>query len=428
MNWLAALGVGLCSAPLTGVICGTAALLCADWTRIPQREGAAGFFVVGMALLGAFLGLVLGIGFARGWFVASPGFLKAFGLTLATCTAGSALITGLVWLAADLKPKIDGRELELAFELRYPVDAPPDSAEALARSHVTFVRLSDGDSRGRGELSSDAAREDDGRRIVPGTLEIDTSAAKKLLNIRLGDERNLLFTLDFGAKPKTKDFEWSGWIDAAYELGQQPPPSDRRFAVRYRVRLVEPPPPAPTSEEVQAAADAQQEAELRALGPDAPLAQWLVYTRYGVPQLRIDATVSAMRARPTFAADMAHEMLAGEYESSRDALRALEHMHPPPTELAAAVAQVGAEIAQALHDPSPQYADISTRFSAWMVATRALQGTAGVDFVPQLEAIIEPARTHQHNHVVRIDVVRVASYYLQQWGGIEPLPTDPPPR
>ena len=327
MNWLAALGVGLSSAPLTGVICGTAAVLCADWMRVPQREGAAGFFAFGMALVGAFLGFVLGIGFARGWFVASPGFFKAFGLTLATCTAGSAVISGLVWLTADLKPKIDGRELDLAFELRYPAGSAPDAAETLAQSRVTFVRLSDGESRGNGQLSSDTAREEGGRHIVPGTLAIDTSAARKLLNIRLDDRRNLLFALHFGSKPKPKDFAWSDWIDAAYELGQQPPPAEHRFAVRYLVRLIEPPPPAPTREEVEAAADAQQEAELRALAPDAPLAQWLVYTRYGVPQSRIDVAVAAIRARPTFAADMTHEILEGEYESSRTALRAMIRAH-----------------------------------------------------------------------------------------------------
>ncbi len=65
MNWLAALGVGVCSAPLTGLIIGTVAGLSADWLRMSTREGAAGFFIAGMALLGAFVGFVLGIGVAR---------------------------------------------------------------------------------------------------------------------------------------------------------------------------------------------------------------------------------------------------------------------------------------------------------------------------------------------------------------------------
>ena len=208
--------------------------------------------------------------------------------------------------------------------------------------------------------------------------------------------------------------------------------------MRYQVRKIEPPPRPPTREQKEAAEDAAQEAAMRALAPDAPLSQWLVYTRYGVPQARIDAAVAIIRARPGFKDEMAHEMLAGELESSRNALRALPHFQPPPTELADAVKAVAHEIAQATRalDPGPvpleqQYshgADIATRFSAWMEAARALQGKDGVDFVPQLQEIIEPARKHAQNHMMRIDVVRVASYYLQQWGGIAPLPTDPPPR
>jgi hypothetical protein len=99
---------------------------------------------------------------------------------------------------------------------------------------------------------------------------------------------------------------------------------------------------------------------------------------------------------------------------------------------------VGSQIAQALRDLEKESADnegyndrvasISTRFSAWMVATRALQKPDVADFVPPLQEIIEPARRLDTVHAIRMDVVRVASFYLNQWGGIAPLPTDPPPR
>jgi hypothetical protein len=147
--------------------------------------------------------------------------------------------------------------------------------------------------------------------------------------------------------------------------------------------------------------------------------------------------VSAIRARPQFVTEMATLMSSGEPQASQDALRSLPHMQPPPTELGPAVAAVGSGIAKSLRelkdDPAadPSYtnaANISLQFSAWMEATRALQGKDGFDFVPQLKEIIEPARKHDQSHVLRIDVVRVASYYLKQWGNIEPLPTDPPPR
>lgn len=441
MNWLASIGVGIVSAPLAGLICGTAAVVCAEWARIPQREGAAGFFAVGMALLGAILGLILGIVFARGamstMFGTEPTFAKALGLALGTLTAVSLVISAFVWLTADLPPKVDGRRVEIAIELRCPPGTPVPTTEDTT-AYATFVRLSDGDQRGYATLETGKAREESGRFIVPATLPIDTSAARKLLRVRLSQDRLLHFALGFGSKPRRRDFEWSTWIDAGWDVNEPKPPPEQTYSLRYQVRTIEPPPPAPTREQQEAEDDARQEAAMRALAPDAPLAQWLVYTRYGVPQARIEAAAAIIRSRPNFKTEMEHEMLDGDYDASRDALRAVPHFQPPPTELADGLRAVAREIAQAARDfdsaappPEQRYShggDISTRFSAWMEAARALQGKDGLDFVPQLQEIIEPAREHDQSHTMRIDVVRVASYYLQQWGGIAPLPTDPPPR
>lgn len=436
MNWLAALGVGICSAPLTGLIVGTAAGLCADWLRMSNREGAIGYFAFAMALLGALVGLLLGIGFARGWFGISAGFGKALGLTVGLVLALSLLVCGVSWLVADRNPKIDGKEVDLAVELRYPAGIASDSEHG---GYVTFVRLSNGSSLGYAQLDFPNAHEVEGRTVVPAKFRLMTSVKRKLLNIYLSPERNLLFALDFEAKPGRKDFEWSRWIDAAHPVGQPAPSPEKAFAVRYRVSFAEPPPRRLTREEQEAAEDAENEAKMRALAPDAPLEEWLVFTRYGVPEARIAHAVAAIRARPHFASEMAALMSSSDAEGkpSQDALRSLQHMQPPPTELAPAVAAVGSGIAESLrelkNDPvaDPSYtnaANISSRFSAWMEAARALQGKDGIDFVPQLQEIIEPARKHPDSHALRIDVVRVASYYLKQWGNIEPLPTDPPPR
>jgi hypothetical protein len=434
MNWLAALGVGLCSAPLTGLIVGTAAGLGADWMRMSTREGAAAYFMAALAILGAFVGFLLGIGIARGWFGVGGGFGKSLVFTVGSVLALSLVVTGVVWLVADSNPKIDGKELDLAVELRCPVDTAPVTAD---RSYVTFIRLSGGSSLGSSQLDVAHAQEIDGRQVVPAKFLLTTSVKRKLLNIYLSPERNLLFALDFDSKPGLEDFEWSRWIDAASPVGEQAPPAGKTFSVRYRVSFVEPPPPTPTHEEQQAAAEAEVEAQMQALAPGAPLESWLVYTRYGVPEARVARAVAAIRARPQLVSEMATLMSSDDAQGSQDAMRSLEHMQPPPTELGPAVAAVGSSIAKSLReledDPvaDPSYANaalISPRFSAWMVATRALQGKEGIDFVPQLQEIIEPARKHDKSHVLRMDVVRVASYYLQQWGGIEPLPTDPPPR
>jgi hypothetical protein len=306
MKWLVSIFVGLCAAPLAAIIVGTAADFWAAWLRMPSRDGAPGYWVVMMALLAAVVAATLGISIARGWLLATPNFWNALGATLGFTVAVTFAITGLVWLAADLPPKVDGA-----------------------------------------------------------------------------------------------------------------------------------PAPTLTREQQEADADAQQQAALLSLAADAPLAEWLVFTRYGVPQPRIDAAIATIRARPNYAADMTHEMLEGKYESSRDALRAVEHISPPPTELADGIVAVGKEIAQSLRNLEKEsggsdaynerVAAISTRFSAWMVATRALQDSKVADFVPQLQEIIEPARRLDQAHVIRVDVVRVASFYLEKWAGIVPLPTDPPP-
>jgi hypothetical protein len=307
MKWLVSILVGLCAAPLAAIIVGTAADFWAGWLRMPSRDGAPGYWVVMMALLAAVVAAILGISLARGWLLATPNFWSALGTTLGFTLAATLVITGFVWLAADLPPRIDGA-----------------------------------------------------------------------------------------------------------------------------------PAPTLTREQQEADADTQQQAALLALTPDASLARWLVFTRYGVPQPRIDAAIAAIRARPNYAAEMTREMLEGEYESSRDALRAIEHISPPPAELAEAIAAVGKEIAQSLQDLetasggsdayNERVAAISTRFSAWMVATRALQEAKVADFVPQLQEIIEPARRLDQAHAIRIDVVRVASFYLEKWAGIAPLVDDPLPR
>jgi len=101
------------------------------------------------------------------------------------------------------------------------------------------------------------------------------------------------------------------------------------------------------------------------------------------------------------------------------------------------VAEVGRQIAGAIRavngrtiEEDPSYegaAAVGVQFSAWMVAVRALQGRDEVDLTPELGAILELARVRQDSYVMRQDVVRVASYYMQQWAGVVPLPTDPKP-
>jgi hypothetical protein len=429
MNWLASILVGFCAAILTAIITGTAADGWAKWLHVSTREGAAGYWVVMMALLGAVIALVFGISVARGWLLSSPNFLAALGTTLGVVVVVTFLITAIIWVMTDHAPRVDGNPIEIQAELRFPPGTDVEAARQ-ANAYATIARDAEGDTSGYAHIDFKSAADIDGRVVLPITLELQTSAGKKHFNVVLTDGPSLFFPLRFGKEPEARDFEWSDWLAPARGEGA--------YALRYRARIIPPPPPPLTSEQQEALAVAQKEAELRALTPEAPLAQWLVFTRYGTPQPLIDTAIAAIRKRPDYVAAMTHEMLDGEHDASRDALRAIEHMQPPPAELTAGIAEVGRRIAQSLRElereapDTDEYnthvADISTRFSAWMVATRALQEPEAADFTPQLQQILEPARRLDKAYAIRVDVVRVASFYLQKWAGIAPLPTDPPPR
>ena len=48
--------------------------------------------------------------------------------------------------------------------------------------------------------------------------------------------------------------------------------------------------------------------------------------------------------------------------------------------------------------------------------------------MPQLQEIATLARQCPDDYSIRMTVLRVASFYLDKWAGIAPLPDDPPPR
>ena len=95
-------------------------------------------------------------------------------------------------------------------------------------------------------------------------------------------------------------------------------------------------------------------------------------------------------------------------------------------QIAAAIRAVNATTTE--QDPGyERAAAVAIQFSAWMIAVRALQSKDGIDLTPELGTILELARVREDSYVMRQDVVRVASYYMQQWAGVAPLPTDPKP-
>jgi len=243
MSWPASLLLAVLSGAL-GMVCGGFIMnACVAWYRISRFEGKAGFAIVGVALLGGIAGFLIGLIAAR--MVAAggnPGVLKGLLYGCGAVLTISLFSLLVCRLGADLEPTLDGHSLELAIEIRCPESFSPQEKPHVVKA-TAEVYLPKGRRLPSGELSIDQARKEESRWIIPGNLPLTTSSSNKILSVALGDE-NLLFSLPLRANPNRLDLEWSQWVDSGWAVGTQRPQPGERFSMRYRIRLVEPSPPA----------------------------------------------------------------------------------------------------------------------------------------------------------------------------------------
>jgi hypothetical protein len=438
VNWLLSIFIGLLSAAVGCLGAGLVAAKCVRWYRVSDFEGKAGYYVVFLALAGAFAGFLLGVICARSFPVSqAPGFWQALGIALGS-TAALALIAGAIArLAADLAPEMDGHALELAIEVRGPkgftVPAETDEYGAFAT-----VRLLRGRQMPQGVLRLDEARQVDDRWVVAATVPLTTSSSRKFLRAYFNKDNDALFLLPLRSSPRKSDLEWSPWVESGWDVGAPEPPPEGTFALRYRVQLVQPPPPGPTAADERAQEAAREQAAFEAMPPDAPIADWFPYTRTGAPDSRRAVAIGHITAKADYVAELSALMLSEQPRTAAEALYLIEHLPEPPAELVTAVAEAGRDLADRIrrvnastaeeHARDLAAADVAVRFISWMAAVRTLRAKSGGDFTPELRTILELSRVRDDCMVMRRDVLRVASYYMHQWAGLEPLPTDPRPR
>lgn len=216
--------LSILSALLTGlagmVAAGFVANACVTWYHIPSFEGASGYFVIGIALLGFLAGCLIGIITARMVAAkAQPGFLKALGRSLGVVAGLTLLGGGAARLLADVPPTIDGEELLLAVEVRWPegqVERPTSGpGEALLTLHslpwyANTVRASES-----GPLWMRDAHLVDGRWVVPGAVSVFTGRGRRMLEVSTNDDDPAAsegFQVPLAGRPGPRDMEWSEWL------------------------------------------------------------------------------------------------------------------------------------------------------------------------------------------------------------------------
>lgn len=431
MSWLISLLVALLSG-ITGLfVSGFIANACVSWYHIPNREGGAGYYVVFMAIGGGIAGLILGLIVARlmaGQF--GPGFGRELGGAIGVILVIAGIVALLARVFADVPPEIDGRDLTLEVEFRFP-EAPPAEEAPTSRGKWDFrlASLSGNTQRTfrHGEVHHESARVEGGRWIVPAEVPVFTSRGKRVILLQRDAEAPNGFSVPLPARPGREFLEWSDWLPAGVT---------DKLSFRFRVRKSVPPPPPKSQADYQAEEEARKEAEFLAIPADGPVEAFFPYLDYEQPQT--GRALELVAARPDLVKELGQLAIGDDAELAGQTLRVIEKLPEPTTEFIVPVEAAGRDIAARLRqviatkpEEDPGYlgaAGISIRFNGWMSATRKLRETSGGDFTPELQAILELSRERPDSVALRRDVCRVASYYLHQWAGIAPLPTDPPPR
>jgi hypothetical protein len=432
MGWLLSLVVAFITAVAGCLGAGFLADVCVGWYRITGREGASGYFVIFMGLLGLVAGFVVGLVCARVVAAgAQPGFLKGLGLALAVAAGILAVIAALAWLGAEFPPRLEGRLLAVEVEVRLPPgrERPVAREEQIYSWHVTITADSAGRRQSLEPLRTQDAAQVDGRWILPTTVDLETTDPGKSLGVKLGGEtQTQYFRMTLAGHPTRRDFEWSGWLTQATWGDLSPVPAAEACEVRYRVQFRPEPvptPPPPSREDQEAQAARLENEAFAALDERSSFDAWLAFTHYSKPRDRRGAAAQALARRPDFVPELSRRIRSQDREQADLALRSVALLKAPPEGLAPAVEEVGREIAQQIRqvnatsaeaDPSYELAgQVEVRFAGWSEAARTLHGRPGVDLRPVMKQILELARVRSESLALQ-DVVRVSGHYVEEWG------------
>ncbi|HEX5011068.1 MAG TPA: hypothetical protein VFY71_11775 [Planctomycetota bacterium] len=439
MSWPLSIVIALLSGALGLLASGFVMAGCVSWYRISSFEGKSGYAMGAVALLGGLLGTILGLVTSRLLTGEGlPGFLKGVGVAWGLELAIAATAAAIAWSLADIPPRIDGKELMLEVEVKLPVDVTQSPAQGQGESSLSLGSVVNHRQRAseRGELRPADARLDCGRWVVPGSVHVFTMRGLRSLDIQLNGEPSFGFIIDLPARPGREFVAWSEW--APRPPAPNPPWPDTKPCYRFRVAPIEPPPPGPTDEQIAAQKADVEQAKFDAMEAGAPIAEWLPWTRYGVAEERKAQALTHIYWRGNLAEEMQALMTSKDADTAAEALRLVEQLPEDPACLVPPVTVVGRDIAARIRrvNETPVAADpgdlgaaeVSVRFSAWMAAMRTLREKCGGDFTPELREILELSRVRSDSQVMRGDVLRVASFWMHEWTGLEPLPTDPPPR
>jgi hypothetical protein len=208
--------------------------------HVPEMEGQRGMTIFFLCVpLGILAGLVIGIVSAivvRRQGLA--GFLVAQGWSLLIVCSVAGLLAGVPYLLSDKPPTIDGKHLELQFELRAPATFNiPDQPDGYS---IQASLYTDNRQNQYAFIDWNGITKDAEHATVPGHVPLLTHSKTRSLLASIGNEpvASQFIELRIPAAPRKDDETWSDWIFATQRADLSPVSEPERMALRYRVRPV----------------------------------------------------------------------------------------------------------------------------------------------------------------------------------------------
>ena len=206
--------------------------------HVSDFEGGRGMLIFfALAPLGFVVGLIIGLIVAllsRG--IGFGGFAKAQGIALGITIGLAAIVSGILYLAADHPPTLDGKSLALEFEVKIPPTLKLPPQPGTQNLHASLY-ANDRDNR-YAQLDYDKIATRDGYIVVPGKTSLLSQTFNRDLLVSIESEggASQFIKLKLRAKPTKEDEEWSDWMTATERADLSSVPEGERIAVRYRVQ------------------------------------------------------------------------------------------------------------------------------------------------------------------------------------------------
>jgi hypothetical protein len=209
--------------------------------HMSNMEGGRGMFVVFVcAPLGILVGLLIGIiSSILIWREGLAGFLVAQGWSLLIVCGVAGLLAGVPYLLSDKPPRIDGKRLELQFELRAPATFKiPDQPDGYS---IRVCLYTDNRQNQYAFIDWNGITKDAEHATVPGGVPLLTHSKTRSLLASIGNEpvASQFIELRIPPAPRKDDETWSDWIFATQRADLSPVSDPERMALRHRVRPVD---------------------------------------------------------------------------------------------------------------------------------------------------------------------------------------------